>query len=202
MITFFDFETQGLPDFNKRARDESQPHIVQLAAMLTNDTGEIVESHECIVKPDGWTIPKEASDLHGITDVVAQVGLPEKLVAELLFAMVKKSALIVAHNITFDKFIARIALRRFEIFTDAEDPWWKALPTFCTMREMTSLCKIPHPSLNSRFGFKWPTLQESHRHAFGKPFDGAHRAMADVIACKDIYFWMQNQNNPKPTTQP
>lgn len=199
MILFMDFETSGLPDFNQRARHESQPHIVQLAAILTDDSGDVLESHNCIVKPDGWTIPKEASDLHGITDEIAQIGLPEKIVASLLFEMVKKSTLIVAHNITFDKFIARIALRRHELFTDTEDAWWKALPTFCTMRSMTDICKLPGKFAGR---FKWPSLQESHLHAFGKPFDGAHNAMADVLACKDIYFWLNNPNKQNPTPNP
>ena len=37
MKLFFDVETTGLADFNKRARDPSQPHIVQLAALFTLD---------------------------------------------------------------------------------------------------------------------------------------------------------------------
>ncbi len=198
MITFFDTETTGLPDFNQRARHESQPHIVQLAAILTDDAGDVLESHNCIVKPDGWSIPKEVSDLHGITDEIAQVGLPEKLVASLLFEMVKKSTLLVAHNITFDKFIARIALRRHELFSDADDVWWKEFPTSCTMRRMTDICKLPGKFSGK---YKWPNLQEAHTHAFGKPFDGAHDALADVLACKEVYFWMRNQPN-QPTTQP
>jgi DNA polymerase-3 subunit epsilon len=193
MILFFDTETTGFPDFNKRARDPAQPHIVQLAAMLTDETGNPLELHNVIVKPDGWTIPKEASDVHGITDEVAQIGIAERLAASLLLAMVHKAALIVAHNITFDKFIARIAMRRFELMTDAEDLWWKGLPTFCTMRTMTPLCKLP----GTYSDYKWPKLQEAHKHAFGIEFDGAHDAMADVDACARIYFWLKNRKEAK-----
>ena len=59
MILFWDSETTGLPDFNLRARDPAQPHIVQLAAILTDDGGSVYESHNVIIKPDGWTITKE-----------------------------------------------------------------------------------------------------------------------------------------------
>jgi DNA polymerase III epsilon subunit-like protein len=167
---------------------------VQLAAMLTDDSGKVLESHNVIVKPDGWTIPKEASDIHGITnDIAGCVGLPGKLVIGLLLEMVKKANNLVAHNITFDKFMARIALRRHQLLEDSQDVWWKELQTFCTMRATTDICKLP-----GKFrGFKRPRLQEAYRHAFGKEFDGAHDALCDVIACKEIYFWLRRRQDEK-----
>ena len=190
MLLFIDFETSGLPDFNKRARDQAQPHIVQMAAILTNELGESMEEHNVIIKPDGWTIPKEASDIHGITDEIANAyGVHQKLAAEILLAMVRRSQLLIAHNVMFDKFIARIAMRRFELITDEDDAAWKAMPTFCTMREMTNVCQLPGKIADK---FKWPKLTEAYMRAFGKSFDGAHDAMADLRACKDVYFWLKN----------
>lgn len=188
MILFFDTETTGLPNFNERARHPSQPHMVQLAALLTTESGREIESHNVIVKPDGWAIPTEASDIHSITNEVARFGISEKTAAELLLAMVKKATRIVAHNITFDKFIARIAMRRYELIADADDIWWKALPTFCTMNATTNLCKLPGPFAGK---YKWPKLQEAYQHAFGETFNGAHDALADVRACARIYRWLQ-----------
>jgi len=191
MILFLDTETTGLADFNLRARDPAQPHIVQLAAILTDDDGRAREEHNIIVKPDGWEVPKESSDVHGITQAISlQFGLPEKQVAETFLAMLKKAGLLVAHNLQFDKFIARIAMRRYELITDADDQWWKTFPTFCTMREMTNICKLPGKFEGK---FKWPNLQEAYQTAFGKPFTGAHDAMADLRACKEIYFWLKKQ---------
>jgi len=57
---------------------------------------------------------------------------------------------------------------------------------------MTPICDIPGP-----YGPKWPRLQEAHKHVFGKEFDGAHDALADVIACKNIYFWILSQQKAK-----
>lgn len=190
MTLFFDCETTGLPNFNERARHPSQPHIVQLAAMLMADDGTELESHNVIIKPDGWEIPAEVSAIHGITNSIAQCGIPEKTASELLLAMVKKAALIVAHNITFDKFIARIAMRRYELITDADDLWWKQLPTFCTMHATTNLCKLQGSFAGK---FKRPKLQEAYQHAFGEKFDGAHYALADVRACARIYRWLQDR---------
>lgn len=191
MILFLDVESTGLPDFNKRASDPSQPHIVQLAAILTNDGGKVLESHNVIVKPQGWTIPKEASDIHGITQETANaIGRPEKLVAEMLFGMMEMTNLLVAHNLQFDKFMARILMRRMGLLADEQDAWWKALPSFCTMRETTDICQLP-----GKVGakFKWPKLEEAYRHFFKRDLENAHDALADVTACKEIYFWLKGQ---------
>lgn len=190
MILFFDTETTGLPNFNERARHPSQPHIVQLAAILTDDDGKEMESHYAIVKPDHWTIPKEASDIHGITDEIAkEYGISEHRVAALLLAMMWKASPTVAHNHQFDKFIARIAMRRYDLMTDADDERWKAMPRVCTMLEMTDICAIP-----GKFGkSKWPNLREAYKHATGKQLVDAHDALADVRACKEIYFWLKSQ---------
>lgn len=52
------------------------------------------------------------------------------------------------------------------------------------------ICKLP-----GQYGdWKWPKLTEAYQHAFGKTFDGAHDALADVRACKDVYFYL----HPKP----
>jgi len=189
MILFLDTETSGLPDFNKRARDPSQPHLVQLAAIVTDELGGALESQYAIIKPDGWTIPKEASDVHGITNEIAnRVGIPEKEAAGLLLGMMRRSELLVAHNVMFDKFIARIAMRRFDLITDEDDAAWKAMPTFCTMREMTDICRLP----GKRYGqFKYPRLSEAYFQAFGRALNGAHDALVDLNACKEIYFWLK-----------
>lgn len=37
-------------------------------------------------------------------------------------------------------------------------------------------------------GYKNPNLQEAYKHFFGVEFEGAHDAMADVRACRDVFF--------------
>lgn len=194
MILFFDTETSGLPDFSKRARDPSQPHMCQLAAMLTTDAGRVVESHNVLVRPEGWSIPIEATRIHGITNEMAQAaGIAEKTAARLLLDMVKKARLIVAHNLSFDKFIARIAMRRFDMLTEQNEQWWTELTGFCTMRETTDICQL-EPIIRGKH--KWPKLTEAYEFIFKKSFDNAHDALADVTACKEIYFWLAGRPAP------
>lgn len=189
MLLFFDVETSGLPDFNKRASDPTQPHIVQLAALLTDNDGAAVETYNKIIRPDGWIIPEDVIAVHGITNEKARaIGVPEGDAARVILRMINSASVVCAHNCQFDKFIARIALRRFGLLEDAQDAWWKALPTFCTMRATTDICKLPGKFAGK---YKWPKLQEAYQHAFQRSFDGAHDALADVTACKDIYFWLQ-----------
>lgn len=191
MILLLDCETTGLPDFNKRARDPSQPHIVQLAAMMCDDAGNILETYEAIAKPDGWTIPPELEDIHGISTAHARkVGIPEKEICAKALALIRKARIIAAYNVTFDKFLVRIGLRRYDLMTDADDAWWKGLNTYCVMRPMTDICRIP----GFRPGqFKFPKLQEAYKHAFGKEFVGAHNATEDLKATRDLYFWQINE---------
>jgi DNA polymerase-3 subunit epsilon len=191
MILVIDTETTGLPDFNKRASDPSQPHIVQFAALLMDDSGLKIDTHNFLCKPDGWTIPKEASDIHGITDAIANAkGIPEKEVAAICLGLIREASVVVAHNIMFDKFIMRIALRRYGILQDSHDAWWKGLNTFCTMRAMENVCCLPG---KYRGKYKWPTLAEAYRHAFDEEMLGAHGAEADVRACLRLYRWLMER---------
>lgn len=190
MILFIDTETTGLPDFNKRARDPSQPHIVTLGALLCDDEGGEIETHDLLVKPDGWTIPKEASDVHGITDELAALGIHEREVAKLVVDLFGKADLIVGHNLQFDKFMCRIAARRYDVINDNHDQWWKNLACFCTMRATTNICRLPG---NFPGQFKWPKLSEAYFHAFGEHFDGAHSALADCRAAKRLFHWLNNR---------
>lgn len=192
MLTLFDVETTGLPNYNARARDPSQPHIVQLAVMICDDQGNELEVYDQIAKPDGWTIPSELTAIHGISNEKAlEVGIPEKQMMQYLLEKIRAAKLIIGHNVGFDMFCARIGMRRYELFDDSMDDWWKGTSRFCTMKGMTNVCKIP--SLNGKAGFKFPKLVEACSHA-GIELKNAHNAIWDLRATKLLYFWMQKNN--------
>jgi DNA polymerase-3 subunit epsilon len=198
VILFFDTETSDLPDFDKRASDPSQPHLVQMAAILTDESAREIECHKMLAKPDGWVMSPEAVARHGITpEFAASCGVAEYQLILTLFCMIERASLIVGHNIQLDKFMARIAARRFELLPDARDAWWKAIPQFCTMKSMTNVCRLAG---GRGCQFKWPKLQEAYQHAFGRPFEGAHDSLADVRATKDIYFWLHDRNRAAEDT--
>ena len=187
---FYDTETTGLPDFKAPSESAHQPHIVQLAALLVDmDTRETIQSMDVICRPDGWTIPEEVAAVHGITtEHAAEVGIPEHL-AVSMFMELWVGRPRIAHNEQFDARILRIALMRHQS-EDAADIW-KSGPTECTARLATPICALPPTEKMKavgRFHHKTPNLGEAYRHFTGNELVNAHSAMADVLACRDVYF--------------
>lgn len=49
-ILFYDTETTGLPDWKSPSESETQPHLVQLAAILANaDTRQVISTLDLII---------------------------------------------------------------------------------------------------------------------------------------------------------
>lgn len=193
LAIFFDTETTGLPQFNEPSEGENQPHIVQLAANLVDlDSRKVIQSMDVIVKPEGWEIPAEVAEIHGITTEYAlQVGIPEKQAVEMFLAL-WAGRLRVAHNTTFDNRIIRIATKRYcsEEVIDA----WQAGEYQCT----GALTKpIMQMLPKNKFGYKMPKLKEAYLHFIGQELQDAHSAMADTNACMSVFFaakdYLENQ---------
>lgn len=187
---FYDTETTGLPDFKAPSESAHQPHIVQLAALLVDmDTRETIQSMDVIIRPDGWTIPDDVAAVHGITTEHAiDVGIPESI-AVSMFRELWAGRTRVAHNQQFDARIVRIALMRYQSEESADI--WKSGPAECTAILATPICALPPTEKMKaarRFHHKTPNLGEAYRHFTGKELVNAHSAMADVLACRDVYF--------------
>jgi DNA polymerase-3 subunit epsilon len=181
LILFYDTETTGLPLFKEPSEHPDQPHIVQLAAALVDtDTRKTVSSIDVIIRPEGWAIPEEMTAIHGIsTEYALDVGIYMSDAIKT-FINLWNGRLRVGHNQSFDARMIRIAQHQFGYFTDEELDLWKNGEKFCTMYESKPYTQLPKN--------KHPKLQEAYMHFFGKEFDGAHSAMADVNACIAVYF--------------
>ena len=186
MILFFDTETTGKANFKLPPDHRSQPRLVQLAAILTDDTGEHeIATLNTVIKPEGFAIPYEASEIHGITtEYATKHGVQLADAIGVFKRFLKMASLSVGHNIEFDQFVIDGELARL-----MEQP--PVIDSFCTMKAMTDICGIPGP-----YGNKWPKLQEAYERCFGSTFDDAHDAMADVMACKAVYFWLKHTGEP------
>lgn len=192
---FYDTETTGLPQFKEPSGHPGQPHIVQLAAALVDlDSRETVASLDLVVRPDGWIIPDEVTEVHGITTEYAMtVGVPETLALSLFLEMWAGRKRI-AHNESFDARIIRIAQHRAgELEHDLER--WKAGTAECTARLATPILKLPPTAkmvAANRHHHKTPKLGEAVQYFTGKPLENAHSALADVRGCIDVYFGIQD----------
>ena len=139
-----------------------------------------------IIKPDGWTVPKEAADIHGIsTEMAEKYGVPVVLALNIFNRFSVMADTIVAHNFDYDDTIMQSEFARI-----SREPEYVKKTTFCTMLASTDIVRIPSPR-----GFKYPKLQEAHKFLFGKEFEGAHDAMADVRACGRVYLELLKRNS-------
>lgn len=179
---FFDTETTGKFDFKMPFEHPTQPHLVQLAAILTDETGKEQGGFFGIVKPDGWNISEEVAEIHGVTQSRAErFGIQRKQVLFIFNELLRKSDTIVAHNMSFDE-----AVMRTQYYRQGTAHYMSKVQKYCTMRSATNVVKAPNP--NGRAGFKWPTLTECIRHFFDEDIQNAHDAMGDTISCARV-FW-------------
>lgn len=193
MILFFDTETTGFVLERQPVEDAGQPHIVQLAAQLCYDNGDVVSGFNLVVDP-GVSIPKKASDVHGITDdVAAKFGVSPGFALELFTHLYRQADTIVAHNIKFDKLVMEAQIYRIH---ERVMPLRK--PLFCTMEAASPILNLPPTERMVAAGFnkpKPPKLEECIKHFFNEELEGAHDAMVDVIACRRVYFHLKGETN-------
>lgn len=218
-VLIYDTETSGLPLFEQPSDHQQQPHIVQIGAALVDmDTRRELATLDLIVRPDGWTIPEEVAQVHGITTEMAMdLGVPEAVAVDALLAMWGWGwgygpgggpRLRVGHNEPFDARILRIALKRFvdprnSLLAIPVSDEWKSGQAECTARLSTPICKLPPTErmrAARRFHHKTPNLGEAYRHFTGQELVGAHNAMVDVRACMAVYFALQPTATPKASS--
>ena len=194
MKLFFDTETSGLPNFKARNSDPSQPYILQLAAILCTDEGEIIEEFCTLVKPaNSNPIHPKAYEAHGISREQCDTeGMPYKEAYSTFMSIAAKASTIIAHNLSFDTRLLGIMSAQVTGGSSTDDPLYmnfKNLPGICTMQSTISYCALPFPS--GRKGFKYPKLEELYFKLHGVPMSdnySAHDALGDVRCTKDCYY--------------
>lgn len=191
MYFFFDVETTGLPaNFKAPASDVNNwPRVVELAYAVTDKDGAVVKTRDFIIKPDGFTIPTAAADLHGITQEVAEldgVMIETALSCMLNDYSVHNCQFLVAHNYAFDSKVVGA-----EFFRNRGENPISAWPSICTMENSVQVCKIP-----GAYGYKWPKLRELYFFLFGKYFENEHNALSDVLATVECFNELNARRKP------
>ena len=153
----FDTETTGI------WRKHDNVAVCQVAAILFDGRGRELERYVSLVNP-GRSIPREATEVHGITSRDVKNAPTREQVARTLNSLFRKASFVVAHNASFD---ARAA----DWLGLDHDEW------VCTMG-MT----------HRQVGGKWPTLIEAAEH-IGIEFDEEkmHDAAYDALLAAGIY---------------
>lgn len=194
MLLFLDTETAGLVKSDLPEDHPSQPHLVQLGLILADESGAKWATVELVVRPEGWTIPAEASRVHGITTPLAlRIGVPLMLVVATFTNLRAIADGVVAHNMPFDDLVMRAAISRTGKKPAHPGPARK----ICTMELSKPVLQIPPTPRMKAAGmgdhFKPPSLMEAHKTLIGEEFQGAHGALADAEACMRVFFELKKR---------
>lgn len=170
---FFDTETTGF-----KSKDFT-PEIVQIGAILQDTDSKRVLGELNLIVRAKEPIPEKVSTIHGITDdISARFGVTSDIADNMFALMAAKADLLVAHNIDFDLGII-------------DGAWVVSRPIaqmkahYCTMRNCSRFDDTPrrHAGRN-----EFTKLTDAYKYFHGVDFENAHDAMADVRACRDLYF--------------
>jgi DNA polymerase III epsilon subunit-like protein len=183
VLLFFDTETTGLPSRDRKVRADplSWPRLVELGWVLMSHDGIILEEQTLLIKPEGFEIPQEATEIHGISNQEAnEMGIPVHDAIVRFCVSARKADLLVAHNLSYD---SRILLT--ELIRMGKRDLLPSLEGTCTMRSSARFCGIP-----GRFGkgFKWPSLPGLYHKLYDRTPESAHRALVDAKTCAACYF--------------
>lgn len=201
----FDTETSGLPPrktdkFYSSFDEEGYPNInnitasdrcrmVSIAWLIYDiNNNEPLISRYFVIKPTHFTISKESTKIHNITqDYAIRKGNDIKYVLKILENDIKDVKCRVAHNFLFDKYITSSEMYRNGFNTLLKK--WNSIGSFCTMGH-----GMTHFNFGkNRGGYpKPPKLQELYKKITGEEFDNAHNALDDTKACAKCYQYMIN----------
>lgn len=184
VIIAFDLETTGrISDGSSRWQD--QPGITQIGAaklIPSGDTWAIVQRFTTYIdpeleNPDRWQ--SEAIEKTGIgPDTVKDA--PNLLMAhaDLANFFVGATHALTYNGTWFDYPVLRFQLQRYGL--DMNFPWPPA--HIDLMKHASDWCELA-----GKRGVKRPTLTELYEVVFGRKFDDAHDAQADIDATVEVF---------------
>ena len=195
MYLIFDTETTGLPKRWDAPLTDSDnwPRCIQIAWQIHDVNGELVAHEDYLIQPDGFTIPFDSEQVHGISTALAEVeGVPLLEVLEKFQTALNQVEYVVGHNVQFDCNIMGAEYLRAGLSDVLVN---KPIIDTCT-EETAQLCQLP----GGRGGkFKLPTLSELYHFLFNEPFEEAHNATADVEATTRAFLELLRQNKIHPS---
>lgn len=182
----FDTETTGLPPYRRiqQSKEIASPlrylkhwndcRIVEMAWLLYDEKGTCLKKEDYIIKPKEYSIPIEASKIHGITHEMAiEKGIDIEFVLSIFASDLVEANYLVAHNMDFDY---NVLLSEWLRYTPSTVEPLILIPKICTMKDFLN----PNE--------RWPKLADLYYKCTGKPFFQQHRALGDAMACGNILF--------------
>lgn len=171
-----DTETSGLNNFRLPYDHPSQPAIVQIAALLTE--GDMLRASINLILVPNKDVEPGAEKVHGISkEVIGKFGVVPNVGIPMFNNLLKKADRVVAFNADFDINVVSKAYKEL----GADPTQLRTMTRVCTMK--SSMYEVNLPPNPGRKEPKWPKLIDAYKHLVDpNGFDGAHDAMADVVA--------------------
>ncbi len=173
MYIIVDTEGTGLMDYKAPADAAGQPRMAELSLVFADAELEIQREYTAIIKPDGWTMPPETAEIHGLTqEILEEQGIPVREALDIYLEAITDSRVMAAHNAQHDAKQIRGELRRAGLPDQFE-----SAPNLCTMRSLTKTIGLKQEGSNRP---KWPSLQEACDF-FGIERHSAHTGRGDAM---------------------
>ena len=177
MYLFFDTETTGLEN----------PQLVQLAYILSDENGRIIEQDDFIVKPYGFEIPTDAVKFHGITTEIAnEKGVRASEALANFKRVLNKADNVIAHNVAFDVKVMNLAFEKFgfkQMFLKKK--------LICTANDIKTVRLFPN--FMKKITNRQP-LRTLYYNLFNEKLANAHTANADTTALYKCFWILKSKN--------
>lgn len=184
-VLTFDVETTGLPERYASIKQTWRwPYIVQFSWMVYDTSkNKVLSVEDHIVRiPKGLKMKQDSIDIHGITnDKMKREGKEITEVLDKFMKDVRKSKILVAHNLNFDlKMISVEQIRNCYKKTLSDS----RKKTYCTMIEGKNITDLYYYSkYYDKMVLKSPKLIELHQKLFNETPNNLHNSLIDILVC-------------------
>jgi ParB/RepB/Spo0J family partition protein len=194
LILCFDTETTGIPNRPKKFDTYFPPdqthqyngaRIVQISWQLFTANGATAAPPVTYyIRPDGWKISDDNRRFHGITnEICISKGRNFSDVGIEFLAALKCTSMVIGHNTNFD------------IHTTASEFYRHGQPEAAIeLMAKTRGCTMTKGSQLATLDRRNPDLTTLYEHLFGRKFENAHTATADMQATAEIWFRLTGAN--------
>lgn len=184
-VLTFDVETTGLPERYASIRQTWKwPYIVQFSWMVYDTSkNKVLNVEDHIVRiPKGLKMKQESIEIHGITnEKMKREGKEITEVLDKFMKDVRKSKILVAHNLKFDLNMISVEQIRHCYKKTLSDLRKKF---YCTMNEGKNITDLYYYSkYYDRMVLKPPKLIELHEKLFNETPKNLHNSLIDILVC-------------------
>lgn len=182
----FDTETTGLfKFFHKQHTTPEQmrpyPWVIEFFGHIIADDDSATAEEDFFCKP-GVAVTEEITRITGIKPEDVADAQPFADHADRVLGLLRQADAIVAHNLSYDLRILEVAFKRVGRWDEA-NTFLQPLRKICTVEQ------------SMHYKGHRLSLTMLHQHLFGTPFEGAHRARADVEALTRCFVEMRKKGD-------